>query len=427
MKRVLRAFLLSLLVTILICSPVFAIAYSATITVANTSGSDYANLPILVPMNNNLIASSGYSSPDMLDTYITDTEGNVLPFMPADDKSLFVVPDLDDDTTGNFIWISGQDSKGSHDIVTGYGGKITTPDNADLEPGDNFQLEISLYIPDVSCTIFDKLNALRIDYNATTDVLTLTVGTYATPDYTLTATGVTSGLHTISLNISHTAGEDSLFLRPTGVGDYETFSKEYPTNKAHWEILKDNATVGSLMLTGPPAVYVDDYVSGEGADLYAFTNPNVSFGSIIPHIYGVVNYPYSEWGLIIKMPGQAEWRSTGKDPYYFGGGSDPWEWYVGDDYLNPIYTNPITGLAWTQADLTDIQFGFWFDRYSGSDYFVGFAIELVDAAYQPTLNLFVDSVLKDSENITEPIPDNTNDWIWYPNPYFNYIKLETSN
>lgn len=57
----------------------------------------------------------------------------------------------------------------------------------------------------------------------------------------------------------------------------------------------------------------------------------------------------------------------------------------------------------------------------------GVHIIQVSTTYPPTLNLTIDSVLKDSASMVAPIPDNANSWLWYPNPYFNYVKLETDN
>lgn len=435
MKRVLRSFLLSLLVTILICSPVFAIAYSATITVTNTSGSDYANLPILVPMNNNLIASSGYSSPDMLDTYITDTEGNVLPFMPADDKSLFVVPDLDDDTTGNFIWISGQTAKSSHDIVVGQGGYITTPDNDDLEPHDSFILEMSVYLANTGI-VFEKQDCLKLAYNATTEVLTLTVGNEDTPDYTLTATGVEIGLHTIKLSIEYTGDLiSSVFIYPNGLGDYENLAVgENPDGTAHWFMLDyiNGERPDIKYSAGTPWVHpprIEIWTSSTYTkDLYSFTDGSIySFSAVRFWVYGISNYPSTYWKPIFKQVGYTEWVGE-EEPFYYLG---ELESTLGARSSDIYYTNPVTGVAWKSSDLSGAQFGLAFKKDSwGIHYLAGYAVELIGAILSPHLSLFVDNmyIASDTEPIVDvAVPDNDNDWIWYPNPYIEYIKLDTSN
>jgi hypothetical protein len=418
-RKLLRSSIVALILLLVLAVPILA-SYSATITVTESAGNSYVNLPIIDAMGISGMVTSGFISSTGLDTRVK--YGNTeLPHMLADDKLLFV-SDITANSTKQFTFSTGNSALEDYPTIVGVGGYITTPDNADLEPGDSFDLEIIAYLQNTGI-VFNKLDCLRLDYNATTDVLTLTVGTYASPDYTLTASSVATGLHAIELNISHTSGEDSLFLRPTGAGDYETFANEFPDGTAHWSIVNDNSAVGTNYLASG-----DDYLDRcNGADLYSFTDPSISFAAIIPHIYGVVNYPYNTWGLIMKTTGSPEWRSLATDPYFMGGGGDSSTWFIDEDYLSPIYTNPITGLAWDSNDLANTQFGFYFNRYSGSIIIVGFAIELVNAAYQPTLNLYIDSVLKDSEDITSLIPDNSNDWIWYPDPYFNYIKLETGN
>jgi hypothetical protein len=362
-------------------------------------------------MNNSLIASSGYSSSTMLDTYITDTEGNVLPFMPATDKSVFVVPDLDDATTGNFIWISGQTAKSSHDIVTGYGGKITTLDNADLEPHDSFVLQMSVYLTNTG-VVFEKQDCLKLAYNASTEVLTLTAGNEGTPDYTLTATNVEVGLHTIEIGIDFTGGTPTdLTVKPNGGGDL-TEIPNVSDGYAHWEAVSDDDAI-------PTTIGVSTTNHILYRDLYTIPFTSAYFDSVTLRALISANWGYEGIAWLLKMPGYSMWTSDVEtvNPNTAG--------YIEHELL----TNPITGDSWVLADLINLQIGLGMrkDNALGAYICISYNMVLGNATLSPSLYLSIDDVEADSEDLTVTIPDTANDWEWFANPYFEYIVLETAN
>ena len=159
-------------------------AYSATWTVKETAGTDYAMLPVIVSIDNDWLATNSFIAANGLDTRLR-YGGVDRPLLIADDKTLFAMP-VSANTTHTVVFSSGNTPVTSMPIIVGQGGYITRTDHADLELGDTFTLEIDcgLY---VTGDLLDKLNAIKISYDAATDILTVQTGDDAIPDVTLTA------------------------------------------------------------------------------------------------------------------------------------------------------------------------------------------------------------------------------------------------
>jgi hypothetical protein len=404
-KRFIRSLIIAIIFVLLLAVPVLA-AYSAIITITESAGTSYTQLPIINTMNVSNLASSHYIASTGLDTRILDN-GTELPHLLADDKVLFV-SDITANSTKQFDFTTSNSALTSFPIIVGEGGYVTIPDNDTLELGDRFVLTISVDLENTG-TVFDKLDALRADYNATTQVLTITIGTYAAPDHVLTATGITKGIHVIKISADYTGISSSVILYPNGAGDYQNIDGEEPNGMAHWSILREN--------TGTQFVW---YADSETADLYAFDSGIFNFDSLTMNMYSAANYPDSNFKFLIKMPGYSLYTSESHDPYVHTGVSA---------YPKTFATNPITNEAWNASDMNGIQFGFSCQRYSGSIAAIGMEVVLNNAQNLAELNLYVDDMVipADSESLSSPISDNSNDWIWYPDPYINYIKLETDN
>lgn len=147
MKRLIRKLNWALVIAVLLISvwaiPTLAVSFIAYITLTNNSAVTYNSTPFILSMDNEWIAANGYCASSMLDVRITDSSGNVLPMMPADDKTLFVAPSIPANAISSLIWSSGNSSLTSHDIIVGYGGYITVADNSSLELSNNFAITIT--------------------------------------------------------------------------------------------------------------------------------------------------------------------------------------------------------------------------------------------------------------------------------------------
>lgn len=413
MKRLYQILILVVL-TALLATPILAAGYVIQINVVESAGNSYTRLPMIATLNNTYLASSGLIASNALDTRVINSANVTLPHLVADNKTLFV-DNITASSTSVFQYKSGQSVLDSMPIVVGQGGYITTLDAAKLEPSDNFSLTVSGYLlMSGSGDIFKKLNALRLSYSGTT--LTLKAGDDATPDITLTATGVAAGEHAITISVAFVTGSGgSVLFSPTGNGDFSQLSVA-PTGAQHWQSAASTDHADNLN-----NVYNDSPPSISKKDLYTFTfGTPAGFSALQIRLWGKSSYYSGGFVPMIKSSGGTIYYATSKIVGYGGWREETWL----------FDTNPITGLAWDVADLTGIQFGATINTGSfGWWRMNGYQVELLDASaeYVPTLQLYVDDTLVDSEEMDAPIPDNASDWVWYPNPYFNYVKLETVN
>lgn len=423
MKRIFKSFILAIALIILLTVPVLA-AYTSMITVTESAGTSYTKLPIMADMNTTGLVTSGFISSTGLDTRVK-SGSTELPHMLANDKLLFV-SDIDASQSKQFTFSTSNAPLESFPIIVGEGGYITTADDADLELHDSFVLEMSVYLANTG-VVFEKQDCLKLAYNASTEELTLTAGNEGTPDYTLTATNVEPGLHTITLSAENDfSGEYVLStLRPTADGsehspsripsgsydgtDYSLVDDESPDEDT--TVVASNAdSFTSLFKTDTPnvlgissvSVYVRARITtyGSGANCYPLLK--ISNTDYIPEfIYNDLNQiTTSEMGLDYKTT-HATWA-----------------------------TNPHTGETWTPSDIENLEFGVEINSHQSLGYIRATQIYLVinaQSSYATSLMLYVDGNLGDSAIMDVPIPDTANDWEWFVNPYFEYIVLETAN
>jgi len=195
MRKLCLALVLAIVTILLIAVPAMA-AYYVYLTVTESNGTDYTELAMNYTLDIDGLVDGGYINATGLDTRVTDSGYNVLPHMLAEDKVMWV-SDLAGNTSTQFIFFMGQDVLESFPTITGHGGYVTVPDNANLEPGDVFAFGIVGYV-DTSAGS-DK-NIIRKDdavvFNVTAeDELTFNV----TGGNALVATGIDSGYMTIMI------------------------------------------------------------------------------------------------------------------------------------------------------------------------------------------------------------------------------------
>lgn len=413
MRKLFPILALVVLTTIL-AGPILAAGYVVQINVVESAGTSYTRLPMIATLNNTYLAANGLIATNALDTRVINSANVTLPHLVADNKTLFV-DNITASSTAVFQYKSGQSALASMPIVVGQGGRVTVADNSKWEPKDSFGITLSVYLKETG-TVFEKPDALKLYYNATTRNLTLTAGNTSSPDYTLTASNVSIGEHTVIVDSTFVSTASSnLTIYPASAGDYENILAEIPNGTAHYLIMKGN-------VTWPYADYLV-YDSYSQADLYTFdsTGGVSSLDAVTLAIWTGNNYS-SRVRFLIKMQGQSLWTSDYINTY----GVD---WTIPYLHTLELLTNPVTGAPWQVADLTGIQFGFNCVEDGGMNTALEMHVILSAGLGQPKIELFVDNFVTPaaSADMTVPIPDNSNDWQLYPNPYINYFKVETSS
>jgi len=177
MKRfTLKPTLLALLALVLIVSPVLAYTYSAPYVITETGSIGYTMLATIVGSNNQWMADNGFMEADALDTRIETLGGSEKPHMVASERILAAVPVAANSQT-NLLFTTGNADLSALNIITGRNGYIVIDDAAALEPGNNFEIDISGYI-DTSYTsgesLVQKLDGaglgFRVYVSAATDI-----------------------------------------------------------------------------------------------------------------------------------------------------------------------------------------------------------------------------------------------------------------
>lgn len=175
-----------------------AVDYYLYVKVSSESGtSDYAPLALVPDLNNQSLADLGYISDSGRDTRVTYA-GDELPHMVAEDKLAFVAPEVEGGIDYDFRYTMGNDPLSSFAIVPGYDGYVTVADDASLELGDSFEIELKGWIDTASGSdknLIYKLDAFKV-YISAAEAITADINNGTV---TVTATGVSSGIHTIKV------------------------------------------------------------------------------------------------------------------------------------------------------------------------------------------------------------------------------------
>jgi hypothetical protein len=130
-----RASLIALL-SLLIISTMAIASYSSTITLKETSGTDYDATGFIIPINVTSLVDLNYIESDGLDTRVLEGSTEI-PHLLVNDKILFAT-DLNANSSKSLSFTTGNTDTTSMSIITGYGGYITVTDVASWEPGNNF-------------------------------------------------------------------------------------------------------------------------------------------------------------------------------------------------------------------------------------------------------------------------------------------------
>lgn len=144
MRRYINAILMAILAAIIMAAPVLA-AYYANITVTESNGTDYDMLAVNATIDVDYLADNQYIEADGRDVRVKTGSGAEVPFMLVDDKVLFAAP-IANDRQNAFRFSTDNSLIDDYAIVTGDGGYVTITDNANLELGDDFEIEFDGYI-----------------------------------------------------------------------------------------------------------------------------------------------------------------------------------------------------------------------------------------------------------------------------------------
>ncbi len=159
--------------------------FQAPLTVFETAGTSYTQLPITVPQNNTQMVSQGWMSASGLDVAITSAGGSPLPGMIASDRTMTVSNVAGNTSTYLYETVGNSPAASSMPVIVGNGGSISTPDNAALELGNNFSIEMDGYYDTSSGAskyAVNKAGAIATDSGSTTpgSITTTTTSGYPT-------------------------------------------------------------------------------------------------------------------------------------------------------------------------------------------------------------------------------------------------------
>jgi len=143
MKRLGLSVTLAVVVLLSIVAPVLA-AYYVDIDVTESNGITYTNQPILAEVSVGDMADNHFCLAGATDLRVLDSNENELSFMPSDDYVTFI-GNLTASTTTDFQLTTGNTPLSTFPVICGEGGYVLTFDNADLELGTNFSMELDGY------------------------------------------------------------------------------------------------------------------------------------------------------------------------------------------------------------------------------------------------------------------------------------------
>lgn len=176
-----------------------AFAWSVEFTVTESSGNSYTSVGLMASANNTYYASQGYINANGLNTHVY-VNNSTVPHMLSDDKVLWAT-NLPANTSQHTVYALGDTAVTSFDIIPGYGGYVTTPDDSTIEPDAEFEISVSGFLDTSSApdkNICYKQDAVRIWVSGASEI-SAQIGTDGVPLITLVAPGIASGQHTVSL------------------------------------------------------------------------------------------------------------------------------------------------------------------------------------------------------------------------------------
>jgi len=182
MKKLFYGLMLAGMLIMVTASPILAAVYYASVQVQESDGDSYTRLPISASLDNEYLADNNYILATGLDTRVITGSSVELPHLVVDDRLLFV-SNINANNTYNFKYTTGNTPLADMPVIVGYDGYVTVSDDADLELGDDFEIEFDGYV-DTSAgadkNLVYKEDAFRL-YVSDDDEITATFSTWSSP------------------------------------------------------------------------------------------------------------------------------------------------------------------------------------------------------------------------------------------------------
>ena len=198
--RVVRPLILVFAVLLGIPAIVAGVSYTATITTINTSlTADYTMLAVRTLADIRSLVSAAFISASGLDTRVMES-GTAIPHVLAGDRIMFAT-EMPHSTVKTLQFTTGNSALSAFYTIPGYGGSILTLDDADIELGETFRVEVSGYF-DTSAVanIVYKQDSFRIYVQAAGNVRAAILSAGDVEDYAVDA-AVASGEHDIIVQV----------------------------------------------------------------------------------------------------------------------------------------------------------------------------------------------------------------------------------
>lgn len=164
--------IIALIMLLVIAVPVIAYTYYAQLSVTESSGNNYTELPLIATCNNTYIADNGFGDADLLDSDVTTATGTAIASMLTDNRTIFSTP-LSAYQQVNLLYTLGNSPvKTAFNIVLGWGGYFTVNDSANMEPTNDFVFTLNGFINtnEVSDNICYKEDAFVIEITNTGNI-----------------------------------------------------------------------------------------------------------------------------------------------------------------------------------------------------------------------------------------------------------------
>lgn len=402
MKRLL-AIGIAILAVILSVSTVMAL-YTATITVTESSGNSYTRVGLGATVNNSQLATNGYMLASGLDVQVLDS-GTAVPSMIVSDRTMFATS-ITASTSKSLSYTMGNSPASVMQIISGYGGYFTTADNAALEPSNVFSLNVKGTFDvsgNVASTPIESKNG--VTSAAATDALRIQAaeaGTIVAEHY---------GTVTTDQSNTPAAGGSYQLWGANWLAQTFTTGAAYRISSAEVSVSGITGNPGPLTLsiynaagnlpTGSPLSTVTMQQSTIGGGYNLFYLPPIALANA------------TQYAFVLKAP-----SST----------------VVGDRYN--IGLEGASGYAGGRECTSADSGGTWAGVANDLLFRIKYATDLVATgvtaanhlitvtqAAGPTFQLYVDSVLKDSQAYGTAVPNNANAWTWQGQHYYDYVKL----
>jgi hypothetical protein len=368
--------------------------------------SSYTATNVCVPFTlstQNLI-NAGYINSDCSDTAITLANGNSIPYMPAVDSGtnwILFDDQISQNSAENFnLYIGGGSDMGGDIVYFPGASGMTVPDNATLEPGNNFEIEIDGFIDTSSGSnkyIVNKNSAFYL---------------------------VVSNEGEITATIRQVLTTDSSIIRPSGNGSESaagTYANVSDGSDGTYNQTTSTSYVRSLFACND----------------FAPEQQLISINSItVYYRYRTSQVNNSAYAKPAIKIGSTVYEGT--------------ETNVTTAYVtkSQVYnTSPATNQAWTQSEINSMELGYCYKATSGYGAHMGDVWIVVNYNYivdlktvscsginsgghtlevsadGTNLNLYIDDVLKDTEALAGvSIPNNANNWVFCQNNSALYLR-----